>query len=130
MARWETQNTATNLIHAAPFNPWKLPGIALWIFLVIQIVVFPILGALVERRLFGTSNGKRMLSTADPGVAVKVTGFTKRYQPNWFSRNILSHLTRKQSETVVAVNDLNLTVLPGQIMVLLGANGRLVILEA
>ena len=115
---------ATSLIHSAPDNPWKLPGIALWIFLIIQIFVFPILGALVERGLFGTSNGKRMLSTIDPGVAVKVTGFTKRYQSSWFVRNVLSRFTRKEPETVVAVNDLNLTVLPGQIMVLLGANGR------
>lgn len=125
MARWESQNTATDLIEQAPENPWTIPGIVLWIFLIIQILAFPILGAVIERLLWGTSsNGQRSLSEGTSEAAVRLVGFTKQYRPTWFARNIVSRLTRKRKETVVAVKDLNMTVLRGQIMVLLGANGR------
>ena len=124
MARFETKNTGTNLLKAGPDSPWKLPGIILWIFLVIQIFVFPILGAVVERLLWGTTNTQRVLSQGESGVAVQLIGFTKHYKPNWFSRNVTSRLGGKTKDTVVAAHDINLTVLPGQIMVLLGANGR------
>ncbi|KAL9117183.1 MAG: hypothetical protein Q9187_006284, partial [Circinaria calcarea] len=124
MARWESQNTATDLIKQAPENPWTTPGIVLWIFLIIQIFAFPILGAIIERLLWGTSsNGQRSLSEGTSEAAVRLTGFTKQYRPTWFARNIVSRLTRKRKETVVAVKDLSMTVLRGQIMVLLGANG-------
>ena len=122
MARWEQQNTATNLVKSAPQNPWTLPGIVLWIFLIFQIIVLPILAAAVERSLWGIG-GQRIISQGDARAAVQLTGFTKHYKPNWFARVILSKVTKKVKDTVVAVNDLNLTVLPGQIMVLLGANG-------
>ena len=124
MARWEQQNMPTNLVKSAPTNPWTLPGIALWVFLIIQIVAFPILGALVERTLYGTASKGRKIGSEHigPHAAVQLSGFTKIYRPNWFARNIASRFG-KRKDTVVAVNDLNLTVLQGQIMVLLGANG-------
>ena len=122
MARWEQQNTATNLVKSAPNSPWTLPGIALWIFLIIQIFAFPLLAATVERSLWGVG-GQRTLAQGDVEAAVQLTGFTKHYKPNWFTRVVWAKLTKKIKDTVVAVNDLNLTVLPGQIMVLLGANG-------
>lgn len=55
-------------------------------------------------------------------AAVQMTGFTKRYNPSWWARNIARRFG-KIKETVVAVNQLNLIVPRGQIMVLLGANG-------
>lgn len=125
MARWETQNTATNLVKSAPDNPWTIPGIVLWIFSLIQIFAYPVLGGIIERSLWGTSSiGKRRVSEGTSEVAVRLVGFTKQYKPTWFARNITSRLTRKKKETVIAVKDLNMTVLRGQIMVLLGANGR------
>lgn len=124
MARWEQQNEPTNLVKSAPTNPWTLPGIALWVFFVIQIIAFPILGALVERALYGTASKGRKIGPeyVDSHTAVQLSGFTKIYRPSWFSRNIGSRFG-KRKDNVVAVNDLNLTVLQGQIMVLLGANG-------
>ena len=124
MARWERQNIGTNLLKAAPENPWTLPGIVLWIFLIIQILLFPVLGALVERALYGTASKGRTV-TAD-GInsarAVELSGFSKVYYPTWFARHI-GPLFGKRKEAVVAVHDLNLSVMKGQIMVLLGANG-------
>ena len=124
MARWETQDLATSLIHSAPDNPWTLPGIALWVFLIIQIFLYPVLAGIVERGLWGTaSSGRRLISSGDSNAAVELTTFSKEFKPSWFVRNLAALLRRRKKETVMAVNDLNLTVLPGQIMVLLGANG-------
>lgn len=124
MARFERQNVPTNLLRAGPESPWSTLGIVLWIFLIIQIFAFPILGAVVERMLWGTINTQRVLSGGESGTAVQLTGFTKHFEPSWLNRNLRSRLGGKKKDTVVAVEDFSLTVLPGQIMVLLGANGR------
>ncbi|CAF9920930.1 MAG: hypothetical protein ALECFALPRED_001670 [Alectoria fallacina] len=124
MARWERQNEGTNLVIAAPQNPSTLPGIAFFIFSIIQILVFPILGAIVERALYGTASKGRQLSsgTEVSKAAVQLSDFTKCYRPSWWARNIATRFG-KRKETVVAVDALNLTIPQGQIMVLLGANG-------
>ena len=124
MARWERKNVGTDLVKAAPENPSTLPGIAFFIFSIIQILVFPILGAMVERTLYGTASKGRQLSsgTEDTKVAVQLSDFTKCYKPSWWARNVATRFG-KRKETVVAVDALNLTIPQGQIMVLLGANG-------
>ena len=124
MARWERQNIGTNLVKAAPQNPSTLPGIAFWIFAIVQTLVFPFLGAIVERKLYGTASKGRQLSTGSErsDAAVRLSGFTKCYQPSWWSRKIATRFG-KQKETVTAVDRLDLTISQGQIMVLLGANG-------
>ena len=123
VARWERQNMGTNLIKAAPKNPWSLPGIVFFVFLIIQIIVFPLLASFVERFLYGTaSKGRKLISNTDAATAVHLAGFTKRYVPSWWARNIAT-LFGKKKETVVAVDQLDLNIHRGQIMVLLGANG-------
>ncbi|KAL8973521.1 MAG: hypothetical protein Q9197_002231 [Variospora fuerteventurae] len=124
MARWEEKNIGTNLTQAAPENPSSLPGIAFFAFLIIQIIAFPILGAIVENYLYGTySKGRHLLKgTEITQDAVRLEGFTKRYSPSWWARNIATKFG-KRKETVTAVNHLDLVVPRGQIMVLLGSNG-------
>ena len=124
MARWERQDQGTNLVKSAPQNPSTLPGIAFFVFSVVQILVFPILGAIVERALYGTASQGRQLSsgTEVSKAAVQLSNFTKCYTPSWWARNIATRFG-KRKETVVAVDALNLTIPQGQIMVLLGANG-------
>ncbi|PGH12947.1 hypothetical protein AJ79_03920 [Helicocarpus griseus UAMH5409] len=122
MGRWERQNLPTNLVEAAPENPWTIPGIALWILLIVQIIVYPILGACVERVLYGTTSKGRKHTTSDTAPAVSINGFSKEYRPNWFYKNI-APLFGSHRHTVLAVNNLSLNVVKGEIMILLGANG-------
>ncbi|EZF29399.1 hypothetical protein H101_06923, partial [Trichophyton interdigitale H6] len=123
MARWERQDQATNLVKSAPESPWSIPGIALWIFAIIHIILFPILAAVVERLLHGTGSKCRKSIRSDLApYAVILNGFTKEYKPSWFHRTI-APIFGSRRETVLAVDNLNLNVNKGEIMVLLGANG-------
>jgi ATP-binding cassette, subfamily A (ABC1), member 3 len=117
MARWEAQDIPTNLVEAAPDNTWTVSGIVLFILLIIQILVYPILAALVERYLWGTP--ARHEPPQEPGVALELTGFSKHYFPSLISK--LPFFTKK--ETVYAANDINISILQGQLTVLVGANG-------
>lgn len=122
MARYEQQRMATDLTRAAPHNPWALPGIVLWVFLILQIFVYPVLGAWVERYLYGTASTGRTVVSSGAIETVQLRNFTKRYRPSWF-RRCFRFLNKAPKETVVAVNDLTLSASKGQICVLLGANG-------
>ena len=123
MARFERKQIATNLLKSAPEAAWKLPGIVLWIFLLLQIIVYPFLGALVERSLYSTASKGRKISSKDNSTEpVRLTGFTKHYRAKRSFQRLL-HLKTQGKDTVIAVNDLTLTTRKGQIMVLLGANG-------
>lgn len=128
MARYERQQMATNLVHPAPDNPWQISGIVLWVFLIIQIFVYPVLGMLVERYLYGTASKGRTVVGHDLAgenralETVQLQNFSKHYRPNWFRRKF-AFFTKTPKATVVAVNDLTMSARKGQIMVLLGANG-------
>jgi ATP-binding cassette, subfamily A (ABC1), member 3 len=126
MAQYERQNLATDLIHSAPDNPWGLPGIALWVFVIVQIFVYPFLGALMEKTFYGTaSKGRSVVANLDAGSSfetVRLQDFTKLFRSNWFRRKAAG-ITKTPKETVVAVKDLTFSARKGQIFVLLGANG-------
>lgn len=123
LARFERTAVAADLGKGAPSGPSSLPGFAFWIFLIIQILVYPLLGALVERWLFGTVSKERKTTTSSPDHSIILSSFSKHWTPSWFRRKILSKFGAKIPETVYAVNDLSLKARRGQILVLLGANG-------
>ncbi|KAF2104212.1 P-loop containing nucleoside triphosphate hydrolase protein [Rhizodiscina lignyota] len=127
MARWERQSLPADLTKGAPDSPWQLPGIALWIFFMVQTLVFPLLGAYMERTLYGTASKERKLNfhPDDPSKAIQLSAFTKEYRPSWWHRVFRSccGLRRRQASNVLAVNNLSITALQGQIFTLLGANG-------
>ncbi|EAW12681.1 putative ABC transporter [Aspergillus clavatus NRRL 1] len=122
MARWERQNLPTNLVHAAPNSSHSIPGIAFWILLIVQIIVYPVLAAVVERALYGTTSKSRKILNTDDPTALSLNGFTKTYRPSWFYRNVASRFGSTR-QSVYAVNDLSMNVRKGEIVVLLGANG-------
>ena len=122
IAKWEKQNLGANLVKSAPDNPSTLPGIAFWVFLIIQIILFPIIGAWVERYLYGTASKERQTSISDDSTAVSLSGFTKSYTPT-LGTQAWGKIRRQPAQNVVAVNDLSMNAMRGQITVLLGANG-------
>ena len=126
MAYWQRQNLGADLSQAAPDAPWRVPGYIFFIFSILQIFIYPLVGALLERTLYGTATKSRQLryeESSESQETVKITSLSKHYPPGWWSRNIGSRFSKSPKETVYAVNDLSLSVIKGQIMVLLGANG-------
>ncbi|KAL4939151.1 hypothetical protein BDV06DRAFT_41263 [Aspergillus oleicola] len=122
VARWERENLAAILTKAAPTSPWNIPGVVLWLLLAVQIIIYPILAALVERILYGTASKSRQAFHSDPSVALSIHNFTKTYKPGFFYQTFGEWLGSNR-QTVNAVDSLSLDVSKGQIMVLLGANG-------
>ncbi|KAL6709632.1 hypothetical protein ACN47E_001060 [Coniothyrium glycines] len=126
IARFERQLIGTNLVKGAPdYNDhrWTTPGIVFWIFAIIQTLVFPFLGALVERWLHGTVSAERKTTTTSPDHNIILTNFSKHWTPSWFRKNVLAKIGIRPPETVIAVDDFSMKARKGQIMVLLGANG-------
>jgi ATP-binding cassette subfamily A (ABC1) protein 3 len=126
VARFERQLIGTNLVKSAPdYNShrWTNIGIVFWIFLIIQTLVYPVLGALVERWLYGTISADRKTTTSSPDHNIILTNFSKHWTPSWLRRNVLAKIGIKAPETVKAVDDFSIKARKGQIMVLLGANG-------
>ncbi|KAI2628792.1 P-loop containing nucleoside triphosphate hydrolase protein [Hypoxylon sp. NC1633] len=126
IARYERYSYPADLVRSPPENPWNLPGIVFWVFLILQILIYPVLGAYLERVFHGTTTkGRTILQgrTAEtaPHDAVRLENFTKIYYPSFLSRFIPFSSTRK--DPVVAVDKLTLTARRGQILALLGANG-------
>ncbi|KAI8290225.1 ABC transporter A family member 2 [Colletotrichum sp. SAR 10_98] len=124
IARFEAEGRPMNLIKGPPTGASSLPGIVLWIFLIIQFLVYPLMAAFVERQIHGVGSESRRIYRGvgpQPQEAVYIDGLTKIYKPSLF-RRIFSFVS-KPRESTVAVNNLNLTAKRGQILALLGANG-------
>lgn len=125
VARFEKHSWPTSLTQKGPESPWTLPGIVLWVFLIVQILAYPLIGAYLERKFHGsTTKGRTILHGSEhsaSNAAVQLDGFTKIYKPNAF-RRLFSFISRPK-EPVVAVNNLTLIAGRGQILALLGANG-------
>ena len=119
MARWEQSDQDTNIRQAAPNSTWTLSGAALLGLLAVQIIVYPILALLVERLLYGTAGGRRL--TSNQAAAIEIQGFSKHFPPPWLRS--LPVFRNGAKETVVATDNLDLTILQRQLTVLLGANG-------
>lgn len=125
MAYWQQQDVAADLAKGAPTAPWQFPGWLFFLFCIIQIVVYPIVGAMIERTLFGTASKARQLryNEDQSSETVRITGLSKFYPPNWWHRRISPIFSKDRRQTVRAVDNIDLSVVRGQILVLLGANG-------
>jgi ATP-binding cassette subfamily A (ABC1) protein 3 len=125
-SRFEAHQVPINILHVAPGSPWSLaPGI-FWIFFIVQIFAYPIFAVYAERWLYGTASkrSRREVSWDDgqKTTPVQLTNFRKVYEKNWFLRTVDSIIGHKPTP-VVAIDDLSINALQGQIMVLVGANG-------
>ncbi|KAF1924404.1 P-loop containing nucleoside triphosphate hydrolase protein [Didymella exigua CBS 183.55] len=126
VARFERKLTGANLGQGAPDyedHVWTTPGIVFWVFFIIQTLVYPFLGALVERWLYGTVSADRKTTTDSLDHNIILRNFSKHWTPSWLRKNVLCRIGIKPPETVIAVDDFSIKARKGQIMVLLGANG-------
>jgi ATP-binding cassette, subfamily A (ABC1), member 3 len=124
-AHFERVNIATDLVKGAPNTSWQIPGIVFWVFLIVQTLLFPVMGYFVEKTLYGTASAsRRFLEGENIPKAIELREFSKHYPPNWWQQRIRSRFSKVRPETVIAVQNLTLSAAPGEILVLLGANGR------
>lgn len=120
LSHFEKEGHAANLTETPPNSSWSIPPIVFMIFLVVQIFVYPLLGALIERSLYSTNTKGRKVTVNEDEVGtntVQLQSFTKIYKPGFFSRVF------SKKQPVVAVNELSFNAGRGQIVALLGANG-------
>ncbi|ETS87179.1 hypothetical protein PFICI_01007 [Pestalotiopsis fici W106-1] len=96
----------------------------LWILLIIQIIVFPILAGLVEHWMNGNNRRRRDFNRhpdADGShVAIEAAGLEKHYGPSIWRKMFCCG---RGKPVVKAVDGLNLTSQKRQILCLLGPNG-------
>ena len=124
VARFERNDLPANLLKAAPENSWGLSGIVFWIFFIIQIVSYPFVALLIEKYLYGVNGTGRTYETSTPDNAVEIRDFSKLYFPGFLDKHGGIFMRKsKKKETVVAVNELTLSVRKGSVVGLLGANG-------
>ena len=124
MAGFQQRSVPTSMNDYSPAVDWQVTGTVFWVLLAIQIVVFPFMALVVERWLYGTASKARKMhhNGAQDNVAVRLTGFSKYYGHSWITRMLCCG--RRQYKSVFkAVDHLDLNIMQGQIMILLGANG-------
>ncbi|GKT41564.1 ATP-binding cassette sub-family A member 3 [Colletotrichum spaethianum] len=124
IARFEAEGQAMNMLKVPPNSASTLPGIVIWIFLIAQLLVYPLLAAFFERQIHGVGSESRRIYKGEgvqPQNAVTISGLSKIYSPSIFRRSF-SFIFRSRPPTV-AVNNLDLTAKRGEILALLGANG-------
>lgn len=123
MAYWQRSNMAAVLSEPPPGAPWRVSGSVFFVLCAIQFLVYPIVGALIERGLYGTASRARNMNHTAENETARITGLTKQYAPSWSYQKLWSRFSKNKRETVNAVNDISFTILTGEIHVLLGANG-------
>ncbi|KAK9427506.1 hypothetical protein V1505DRAFT_379941 [Lipomyces doorenjongii] len=128
ISRYERQDLATDLVHAPKAtsdqnSTSSVNGLELFVFLWIQILVYPVLAYFAEKVIHGASSRNRTTGirpgTEDSMNVIEILGLSKIYRPRllkrWFSLGKVSD--------VIAVSSLDLVAVKGHILCLLGANG-------
>ena len=95
----------------------------LWIILIAQIFVFPLLAILVEKAFHGINRRGRDFDTSPEAmnsqVAIQTKGLSKLYRPSWLRKIFCCARTPKAK----AVGNLDLVSYRHQVLCLLGPNG-------
>ncbi|KAL8919554.1 MAG: hypothetical protein Q9208_006746 [Pyrenodesmia sp. 3 TL-2023] len=119
LARWEVQLRGIDLNVNSPDSSLGFPGYLYFVFVTIHIVLYPILAAVVQWVLYGTSlRAHGELGQDSKSLGLKITDFSKTFRPfSWRS------IFRPRSTVIKAVDNLSLSLAHGHIFALLGANG-------
>ncbi|KAI0425541.1 hypothetical protein F5Y09DRAFT_352165 [Xylaria sp. FL1042] len=95
----------------------------LWIILIAQIFVFPLLAVLIEKAFHGINRRGREFDTSPEAlnsqIAIQTNGLSKQYRPSWYKKIFCCARTPKTK----AVDSLDLASYRHQILCLLGPNG-------
>ncbi|KAF2731136.1 ABC transporter [Polyplosphaeria fusca] len=123
MSRFERENVGLSVFKSAPNSHFSVPAIVFFIFAIYHSLVFPILGAFIERMLYGSASASSRSITVSPSpVAVDIRSFTKEFRPGPVE-TLLQRWFKRPQDVVLAVDNLDLQAFSGEILVLLGANG-------
>ena len=100
---------------------YDLAAWVFFVFLVVQIMLYPMLAVLTERLVHGVNfKGRKIVDDAEMPVAVEVVGLTKAYKAGWWKK--LLCCWRRTAE-VRALDGLDIVAQKRQILCLLGVNG-------
>ena len=113
-ARAQMNQDALNLVEFPDDS--SVYSLVIFFAAIFQIFFFIGLSMLIERVVYGSP--KAISEDASPGNAIEINNLSKIYKTG----SIWKYF-KKNTNTVTAVNDLSLQVIPGQIFSLLGANG-------
>ncbi|KAI1818468.1 hypothetical protein GGS20DRAFT_291739 [Poronia punctata] len=98
----------------------------LWIILIGQIIIFPMLAVLVENWRYGNNRKGRAFNSTPEAVssqtAIQAQGLSKYYRPSWL-RKICCCCCGARKAEVKAVDGLDLASYRNQVLCLLGPNG-------
>ncbi|VUC26571.1 unnamed protein product [Clonostachys rosea] len=121
-ARWESHGQAASLVASLPTDHSSVPILVFWAFCIVHAATYVLGGSLIEKLCWGTASSRRTVQPPDLAVAVRLRQFTKIYSATNLQK-FFSVFTRIQPADFTAVDRLNLEVVRGEVMVLLGANG-------
>ena len=119
LGRFDKRSQAASLTKSPPDEASTVSAVVLFAFLIVQIIGLALGVAYIEKWLYGTESAGPRSSNPyliAPGNSVGLWGFTKRYKPS-----ILGNLVAAgKKDIVTAVNKLDLDILQGQLLILLG----------
>ena len=115
VACFEQYGNPLDIAQPTPNNSyWSVPAYVFIGCIIAQIIVYPILGAILERWLHSNSSRARHLRHAKDmdGNAIRMRNFSKTYR-----------VAFREKDRTKAVKNLSLDIHAGSLTVLLGANG-------
>ena len=124
LAYWEGQGRSIDVYLGGPSRPARYPGLVYWYCLALQILLFPLLAAYIEKALFSSRSSHRLVTRPEKMSAnpIRMTGLSKSYGFPWY-RCLTDFIMRRHRPIVQAVNEVTANIGRGQITILLGPNG-------
>ncbi|KIX01192.1 uncharacterized protein Z518_08917 [Rhinocladiella mackenziei CBS 650.93] len=122
VASWEGQGLAASMIQKSPASAQTLPGLAFWMFSILQVPTYFLLGIWVQKTLYTSGSSRPIQHDPESRFAVSLTNVSIFFKPSLIPKT-WSSLSGQPCTEVKAVRGVDLHVLRGEVFVLLGPNG-------